>query len=66
MRVSPSAPRSIVELAPISTSSSITSVPCCGNCVYAPVFAIAHVAKSVRTQHRAGMNHDAIAMVVPG
>ena len=28
-----SAPRSMVELAPISTSSSITSVPCCGNCV---------------------------------
>ena len=27
-----------VEFAPISTSSSITSVPCCGNCVYAPVF----------------------------
>ena len=37
MRVSPSAPRSTVEFAPISTSSSITSVPCCGNCVYAPV-----------------------------
>ena len=30
MRVSPSAPLSIVTLAPIQTSSSITSRPCCG------------------------------------
>ena len=33
MRVCLSAPRSMVELAPISTSSSMSSVPCCGNWV---------------------------------
>src|ERR1700722_18280885 len=40
MRVSPCAPRSIVVLAPISTSSSTKSRPCCGNTRYSPVSAL--------------------------
>src|SRR5271170_465164 len=39
IRVSSSAPRSIVVFAPISTSSSITSLPTCGNFSYRPLFA---------------------------
>src|SRR5260370_13030403 len=37
IRVSPRAPRSMVVFAPISTSSSTTSRPCCGKIRYSPV-----------------------------
>ena len=56
-----SAPRSMVELAPISTSSSISSVPCCGKLRVCAGLRVAHVAESIRAQHRACVNDDPIA-----
>jgi len=64
--VTPSAARSMQQLAPISTKSPISTRPTCGTCASgrAP-----HVAESVRANHRAGVNDDAapyIHVVVNG
>ena len=66
IRVSPSAPRSIVVLAPISTSSSITKRPCCGKIRYAPVFAHPYAYPNpVEPKHRTRLHHHPVAQHRP-
>ena len=53
-RVSPSVARSIVVLAPISTSSSTTTRPICGTLWWAPL--VGGVAEAVGAEHGAGVD----------
>ena len=60
MRVSPTAARSMVVLAPISTSSSMTTVPTCGILSWRPS-ASAREAEAVAADHGAVLHDHAIA-----
>ena len=60
IRVSPSVPRSTVEFAPISTSSSIHTRPTLWILLEAAAL-LADVAEAIAADHDAGLEHHAIA-----
>jgi len=55
MIVDPSAPRSTVTFAPISTSSCTTTLP---TCALSGARAVKRIPESVRAEHRAAVNSD--------